>query len=167
MSGDTKVLVGAVLVSVVIIAGAVFALGKGNASAPNREALGTASMSIDKTEEDLGDMKVSDEKTATFTITNTSDTILRIWGVATSCDCTFANITIGGQKTGEFNMTMHMASNLKNWIGEVPAGEKAMLDVIYKPSIMPVSGPVTRQVNFSTNDPDHATVEVTIAANVL
>lgn len=164
MNADTKVLVGAILASALIIAGAVFALGRDNS--PKRESLGEASMAIDKTSEDLGDMKVSEDKAAMFTIANTSDAVLRIWGVATSCDCTFANVTIGGTTTGEFNMTMHMNSNLKNWMGEVPAGEKALLEVIYRPSVMPVSGPVTRQVNFQTNDPKHANVEVSISANV-
>ena len=165
MNTDTKVLWGAIGVSLLIIVGAVFAL-RGD-STPKRENLGTASMSIDKTEQDLGSMKVSDEKTATFTITNTSkDAPLRLWGVATSCDCTFATVTIGGQTTGEFNMTMHMGATLKNWIGEVPPSEIATLAVIYRPKVMPVSGPVSRQVDFQTNDPKHATVEVTVKANV-
>jgi len=165
MSSDTKVIVGAILASVLIIGGATFVLGKDKS--PKRDQLGTASMSIDKKEADLGTMKVTDEGSATFTVTNTSESILRIWGVATSCDCTFANVTIAGTKTGEFNMSMHMNSTLKNWIGEVPAGQAATLEVIYRPSVMPVSGPVTRQVNFSTNDPNNAGVEVSVKANVL
>ncbi len=166
MTTDTKVIVGAVLASVLIIVGAVFVLGKDKS--PKREQLGEASMSIDKKEVDLGAMKVTDEGSATFTIANTSqDSALRIWGIATSCDCTFANVTIAGTKTGEFNMSMHMSSTLKNWIGEVPAGQKAILEVIYRPKVMPVSGPVTRQVNFSTNDPKNPDVEVSVKANVL
>ncbi len=166
MNADTKVILGAVMASVLLIGGAVFVLGRD--SRPKREAQGSASMTIDKKEEDLGTMKVSEDKSAVFTITNTSTgSVLRLWGIATSCDCTFANVTIAGTKTGEFNMSMHMNSTLKNWIGEVPAGQKAQLEVIYRPSVMPVSGPVSRQVNFSTNDPNNATVEISIAANVL
>ncbi|MBI3385721.1 hypothetical protein HY031_01405, partial [Candidatus Gottesmanbacteria bacterium] len=86
---------------------------------------------------------------------------------ATSCDCTFANVTIAGTKTGEFNMSMHMGSTLKNWIGEISPGQAATLEVIYRPKVMPVTGPVSRQVNFSTNDPKNETVEVSIKANVL
>ena len=124
-------------------------------------------MSIDKKEADLGTMKVTDERSATFTISNTGESILRIWGIATSCDCTFANVAIAGTKTGEFNMSMHMSSRLKNWIGEVPSGQMATLEVIYRPKVMPVSGPVTRQVNFSTNDPNNSNIEVSIKTNVL
>lgn len=165
MKTDTKIILGAIIASVAIIIGATFVLGKD--TSPKRDQLGTASMTMDKTEEDFGSMKVTDEKAATFTITNTSDSVLWIWGVATSCDCTFANVTIAGTKTGEFNMAMHMSSKLKNWMGEVPAGGSATLEVIYRPKVMPVQGPVTRQVNFSTNDPKNSDVEVSVKANVL
>ncbi len=165
MTADTKFILGAVVASVLIITGASVVLSKDNA--PKRENQGTASMTIDKKEEDFGSMKVDDEKTATFTITNTSTTTLRIWGVSTSCNCTFATLTIGGKETEEFNMPMHMKSALKNWIGEVPAGEKALLKVTYRPKIMPVSGPVSRQTRFSTNDPKNPDIEVSVKANVL
>lgn len=165
MNTDTKVIMGALVVSVLIIVGASVLLSKD--SSPKRENLGTAGMIIDKKEEDFGNMKVDEDRTATFTITNTSNTILRIWGVATSCDCTFATVTIGGNETGEFNMTMHTNGPLKNWIGEVPAGQTATLKATYRPKVMPVSGPVSRQVRFSTNDPKNAEVEVSVKANVL
>lgn len=167
MSTDAKVIVGAIVASVVIVGGAVLALGRDTSAAPQRESLGTASMTIDKKLEDFGAMKVSDERTAAFTITNTSpDSTLRLWNIATSCDCTFATVTIAGTKTGEFNMSMHMSSTLKNWIGEVAPGATALLEVTYKPSVMPVQGPVSRQTTFATNDPDNPEIEVSVTANV-
>ena len=165
MKTDTKIIVGAIVASVAIIVGAVFLLSKDNS--PKREVLGTAAMTIDKTLEDFGDMKSDEEKTATFTITNTSDAVLRIWNISTSCDCTFASVVINGQETGEFNMPMHMIARLKNWIGEVPAKQTATLKVTYRPKVMPVTGVVTRQTRFSTNDPKNPEVEVSVKANVL
>lgn len=165
MKSDTKVIIGAIVASVVIIVGAVVILGKDKS--PKRETLGTATMTIDKTLEDFGDMKSDEEKTAMFTITNTSDTVLRIWNVATSCNCTFASVAINGEETGEFNMPMHMIASLKNWIGEVPTKQTALLKVTYRPKVMPVTGVVTRQTRFSTNDPKNAEVEVSVKANVL
>ncbi|MDP1721926.1 MAG: DUF1573 domain-containing protein [Candidatus Gottesmanbacteria bacterium] len=165
MNSDTKIIIGAIAASVVIIAGAVFLLGKDNS--PKRAALGEATMTIDKIFEDFGDMKPDEEKTAVFTITNTSDSILRLWGVSTSCDCTFASVIIDGVASGEFNMPAHMIASLKNWIGEVPAKQTATLKVTYKPKIMPVTGIVTRQTRFATNDPKNAEVEVSVKANVL
>ncbi len=165
MKSDTKVILGAVVASVAIIVGAVFLLG--NDKTPKRETLGAAAMTIDKTFEDFGDMRVSEEKTANFTITNTSDAVLRIWNVSTSCDCTFASVVIGSAVSGEFNMPAHMIASLKNWIGEIPAKQTATLKVTYKPKIMPVTGIVTRQTRFATNDPKNAEVEVSVKANVL
>lgn len=111
-------------------------------------------------------MKVSDEKMANFTITNTSDSVLRLWNIKTSCHCTFATVNINGKETGEFSM--NTVGPLGNWIGEIPAKQQAILKVIYRPSIMPVQGPVSRQVNFSTNDPNNADImQVSVSANVL
>jgi hypothetical protein len=166
MTTDTKIIIGAVVGSVALIVGALVMFSN-QKSAPVRADLGEASMTIDKKSEDFGSMKSDEERTATFTITNTSGSILRIWNIATSCDCTFASIIINGQTTGEFNMSMHMSSDLKNWIGEIPAKGKAELTVTYRPKVMPVTGAVTRQVTFSTNDPKNENVEVSVAANVL
>lgn len=165
MKTDAKVLVGAVLATLVTLGGGIAWVSSDKA--PQRQEQGSATMTIDKKEEDFGDMKADEERTATFTITNTSAKYLRIWGVATSCDCTFASVIIGDKTTGEFNMTMHMGKDLRNWIGEIPPNGKALLKVTYRPKVMPVTGPVTRQVTFSTNDPNYQNVEVGIKANVL
>lgn len=166
MNTDTKVILIAAVGSAFVIAGALLFFGN-QKPAPNRADLGTASMSIDKTSADLGSMKVSDEKQAAFTITNTGSSMLRIWNVGTSCDCTFATVKIGNTESPEFNMKGMMSSDRANWLGEIPAGKKAFLTVIYRPSVMPVTGPITRQVDFSTNDPTHPDMEVSVAANVL
>ncbi len=165
MSTDAKVILITIVSSVAILAGAVLLVGRNSPS--QAKVLGTSSMQIDQTSADLGNMKVSDERSATFTVTNTSNSILRLYNVSTSCDCTFATIDINGVKTGEFNMTMHMSTNLKNWIGEVKPGDKATLTAIYRPKVMPVSGPITRSVFFSTNDPANPKVEITLKANVI
>lgn len=166
MSSDTKIIIGAVVGSLILIVGAIVMFSN-QKPAPKREELGTASMTIDKKTEDFGSMKVSDERKAVFTITNTGNSILRIWKVATSCDCTAATVKIGDTETPEFSMTGMMGTDRANWLGEVPVGGKAILTVIYRPSIMPVQGPITRQVTFSTNDPKNQDMEVGIAANVL
>jgi hypothetical protein len=166
MNTDTKIVIGTVIVCVFLLLGGIIYFS--NDKTPQRENLGTASMTIDKKFEDFGSMKGDEEKTATFTITNTSaSSVLRIWGISTSCNCTAAAVVIDGRETGEFNMPAHMNTTLKNWIGEVPAEGKALLKVTYKPKVMPVVGVVTRQVRFSTNDPKNPEVEVSVKANVL
>lgn len=167
MKSDRGLIIGVIIGSIVLVGGAVLIFGK-STQAVNRQNVGQASMTIDKTLEDFGDMKSDEERTATFTITNTSaSSVLRIWNVATSCDCTFATVAIGDQTKGEFNMSMHMSADLRNWMGEVPPGQTATLAVIYRPKVMPVTGPVSRQVTFATNDPSNANVEVSVTANVL
>lgn len=166
MTSNLKVIVISLVFSLAIIVGGA-ALLSSQKQPPARENQSTAAMTIDKTIADLGDMKTDEEKSASFTITNTSQSTLRIWNVATSCDCTFAKIKIGDTEAGEFNMPMHMNASLKNWLGEVPAGDKAELTVTYRPKIMPVTGKITRQVTFDTNDPKNPKIEVSIDANVL
>ncbi len=109
----------------------------------------------------LGQMKLKDEKEATFTIENIGDKSLFLSSVRTSCDCTFAKITIGNATSAEFNM-----HSKTEWVGEVKPKEKATLTAIYRPFIMPVSGPVSREVYIATNDPNNPRLTFTISAIV-
>lgn len=110
---------------------------------------------------DLGKMKVQDEKAAQFEIENKGEKPLQLYKISSSCDCTFGQVTIDGVKSPEFSM---MAKDL--WIGTVAPGKKATLSVIYRPSIMPVSGVVTRDVYMQTNDPEKQNLTFSIKAFV-
>lgn len=110
---------------------------------------------------DLGNMNVKDEKAAEFTIENTGGKPLQISKVRSSCDCTFGQLTIENTKSPEFSM--HAGSP---WVGTIEPGKKAALSVIYRPSIMPVSGVVTRDVYIETNDPEKPTLTFTVKAFV-
>lgn len=109
---------------------------------------------------DLGNMKVKDEKAAQFIIENTGNKPLQLYKISTSCDCTFGQVTIDDTKSPEFSM------HASPWVGTVEAGKKATLSVIYRPSIMPVSGVVTREVYVQTNDPENQQLTFTIKAFV-
>ena len=164
MTNNLKLIIGGIIASLIVVIGGAILLSASDKPV-EREKLGTASLEIDKTAQDLGTMKSDEEKTAEFIITNTSNNPLRIWKVNTSCDCTFVTFKIGGKEAGEFNM--HQGAAMRNWMGEVPVGSKAILTVIYRPKIMPVVGKVNRQVSFANNDPKNENVEVSISANVL
>jgi len=110
---------------------------------------------------DLGNMKVTDEKTVEFAIENSGDKPLQLFKGSSSCGCTFGQIVINGDKSPEFSM--HSKST---WTGSVNPGEKATLLVTYKPSIMPVKGEVSRAVYVSTNDPDNKELTFTVKAFV-
>lgn len=164
MNASLKWVIGGVLATVLIILGGV-ALSGSEPKAVVRQDQGVASLSMDKLTADLGDMKGDEEKSTQFVIINSGDTVLRLWGFTTSCDCTFAKVKIGDKEAGEFNM--HEGASMKNWMGEVPVGGKAEVTVVYRPKIMPVVGKVSRQVMFATNDPKNAQMELSITANVL
>lgn len=164
MNTNAKFVIGGILAFLVIVIGGSLLLTTGQAKPIVREEQGVAGMAIDKTTADLGTMTQDEEKNVTFTINNTGNSVLRLWNVKTSCNCTFATIKIGDKEAGEFSM--HSGGAIKNWIGEVPVGQSAQLTVIYRPKIMPVVGKVSRQVTFATNDPTNENVEVSIEANV-
>lgn len=110
---------------------------------------------------DLGLMSVKDEKSAQFTIKNTGTKPLQLSGVNTSCDCTFATVTIQGTTSQEFSM--HAKTD---WVGSVEPGENATLTVLYRPSVMPVKGAVSRATFVETNDPEKLLLRFDVAAVV-
>lgn len=110
---------------------------------------------------DLGQMKVSEEKSAEFSLENTGEKPLSLFNIKSSCDCTSGQVVIGNSKSPEFSMMSN-----DPWIGELKKGEKATIKVIYRPQIMPVKGVVTRDVYVSTNDPDNPKLTFTIKAFV-
>lgn len=116
---------------------------------------------VSSTFSDLGKMKVKDEKSATFTIENKGTKPLSLFKISSSCDCTFGQITIDGNKSAEFGM------HAKNsWTGTLAPGKKATLNVIYRPFIMPVKGIITRDVFMQTNDPQKPQLTFTVKAFV-
>lgn len=132
-----------------------------NVSSYTKSQTNRPKVSLASTSFDLGKMKVTEEKMATFVIENSGKDTLQLFNISTSCDCTFATVTINNSTSPQFGM--HGKSS---WVGEVKLGEKAKVTAIYKPSIMPVSGPVTREVYVGTNDPDKPKLTFIISAFV-
>ncbi len=110
---------------------------------------------------DLGNMKVKDEKTAEFTIVNKGSKPLQLFKVSSSCDCTFGQITIEGNKSPEFGM-----HSKNSWVGSLEPGKTAKIAVVYRPFIMPVKGVITRDVYVQTNDPQQQQLTFTVKAFV-
>jgi hypothetical protein len=110
---------------------------------------------------DFGEMTNQEIKSYTFKVTNVGKSDLELTQVSTSCDCTYAYITAGGQKSHKFTMHGH-----NDWIGKVAPGQSATVEVIYEPAIMPVQGSVERIVTVATNDPVQPTLTFHVTANV-
>ena len=156
-----SILIGAVLVITIALTSQTPTISAPIAATPGAEP----TLVVSDTAIDLGTMKVSDERSKDITITNTGNGPLVLSRVRTSCDCTFADLTIGGQ-TLSFNMEMHNPIALRQWTGSLAPGESAVLKTIYRPSIMPVQGSVERMISFNTNDPKNPSVEITLRAFV-
>jgi len=111
--------------------------------------------------QDLGQMKVSDVKSADFTLKNVGQKPLQITNVSTSCNCTFAQIEINGKKSPRFSMHQN-----PNWVGEIEPGKEAKITATYQPSLMPVKGAVERDVLLTTNDPQNPNISLKVTAVV-
>lgn len=111
--------------------------------------------------QDLGQMKVSDVKSADFIIKNAGQKPLQITNVSTSCNCTFAQIEIDGKKSPRFSMHKNPA-----WTGAITPQKEAKITVTYEPSLMPVKGAVERDVLLTTNDPQNPNISLKVTAVV-
>lgn len=110
---------------------------------------------------DLGQMKVSDEKSADFKVENAGQKSLQLSNITSSCGCTVAQVVVDGQASAEFGM--HSKSSQ---IFELASGKTAIVRVTYRPYVMPVSGPVEREVYVDTNDPVNQKLIFKVTANV-
>lgn len=114
-----------------------------------------------ETFKDLGKIKVSEKKSAEFTIKNIGQKTLQLYNVFSSCGCTTSQIVVNGQSSDEFGM--HSQSR---YVAEVLPGKQARIRVIYRPYVMPVYGLVEREVYLSTNDPDNQKLVFKVKAYV-
>lgn len=116
--------------------------------------------------QDLGTIKVSEERTAEFALKNTGSRPLIISRLSTSCMCTFGEIVAGNRVSPRVNMEMHNSTSAKLWQLTLEPNETATARVIYQPALMPVQGPIERVFLFETNDPLRQQVELVIKAFV-
>ncbi|MBI3619679.1 DUF1573 domain-containing protein [Candidatus Roizmanbacteria bacterium] len=116
---------------------------------------------VEKTLVDLGNIRVSDQKVATFTIKNVGTRPLQISRMSSSCHCTVGQFLYQGKSSGEYGM-----SSVSDTFPAVATNTEATVKVIYRPYIMPVYGPVEREVYVMTNDPSKPKIIFQVTANV-
>ena len=158
MKWTLSVIIGAIIVLGLII---VFSSKDGSSGALT-SAVGTYELSGEKM--DLGEMKVDDVKTATFTFKNTSMDKMNLSRFETSCNCTMAEVKINGDTSPMFNMPAHMSAAERNWNRDLASGETAEINVTYEPALMPVYGVVERYTTFKVNNSKE--IRLTVTANV-
>ncbi len=117
---------------------------------------------VQQKEANLGEMKIEDTKYYDFKISNKGKSDLLLSQISTSCDCTFAKI-IKKDGAESPNLTMHSTNSWKTYL---KPNESATLRITYKPSIMPVEGPIDRFATVSTNDPNNPKLEFKVSTVV-
>lgn len=155
-----------ILFSVVIIAGSYYFVSKGES-----KKVTVASYSVSDKERpivkssyssfDMGNIKVSDQKSADFDVKNIGKKPLQLYNISSSCGCTVGKIISGDNESPEFGM--HSTSD---YVAEVAPGKTVKVRVIYRPYVMPVYGVVTREVYITTNDPENSKLTFKVKANV-
>jgi hypothetical protein len=110
---------------------------------------------------DLGTLKVSEERQATFKIKNEGEKTLQIFGGATNCGCTFGRVKTSSGESPFFGMHSN-----QSFLVEIAPQEEAQVEVVYRPYLMPVYGKVQRAVQLKTNDPEKPEVEFVVEASV-
>jgi len=104
------------------------------------------------------------EVTRSFEIENKGDSQLQIANLKTSCMCTKARLVVESEAGPWF--AMHSQSQ---WIGKVPPGKKAQVEVVFDPAFHGPSGvgAISRTVTMQTNDPNRSSLEFRLSANVV
>lgn len=161
-------IVGIIIFSLIAIAGSYLLVsgGKQNSSASTPVSYEVKDKERPKVQakelvKDLGKMKVSDEKYEDFMIKNVGNKSLQLSQISSSCGCTVAQVIIDGKKSEEFGM-----HSLSDYLAEVKPGKEAILRVTYRPFVMPVYGPVDREVYVTTNDPENSKLVFKVKAVV-
>lgn len=166
---DKKFIVLTLIGAFVVLFGAYFFISSGNKS--SRPAILVASYNLTDKEKpqaevkqdsaDLGSIKVSDQKSQDFIVKNTGKKPLQFSNITSSCGCTVAQVIYDGKTSNEFGM--HSQSSE---VFEVSPNKQAVVRVIYRPYVMPVYGPVEREVYVDTNDPANPKLVFKVNANV-
>lgn len=160
-------IVSGAILAVVLIFGAYFFVNQGDKAEANTIInYSTTDKERPKTEAkttffDLGKMKVSEDKSADFTIKNVGKKPLQLSRVSSSCNCTFGQIIIDGKESEFYGM-----HSVSEYAGEILPGKTGAIRVIYRPYIMPVYGVIDREVYVETNDPENPQLVFKVRANV-
>ncbi len=161
---DKKIIIGVVLFTVLLLVGGIVLLSGGGSTSATITASQNAKAAVDQKTFDWGQINMKGGNVSkTFTIKNTGTDTLKLTNIKTSCHCTKAQIKIGQDSSPYFGM-----SSISSWIGEVPPGQEAQLEVIFDPAYHGPQGvgPITRLVAVETNDQSNSRIEFSLTGTV-
>ncbi len=152
---DKKLIIWGILISAILLVGSYLVVFFSSGKPVQVASYQTSDKDKPKVEMkqstvDMGTIKVSDEKYADFVVKNVGNAALQLSDISSSCGCTVGKLIYEGKQSAEFGM-----HSQAGFVSEIAAGKSAVMRVIYRPYVMPVSGLVEREVYASTNDPDN------------
>jgi len=162
--GPDKFLLGIVVVTVLILALAVF-FGTKMGETTQVTADSQVTMSVDSNRYDWGTIDINGGMVSkSFAIENKGATPLKLYEVKTSCMCTTAQLKTSSQASPKFKM-----HEKNSYVFEVNPGETAELIVEFDPAFHGPSGtgPINRTITMNTNDASNPTLTFQLAANVV
>lgn len=134
MAKDTKFLIGAFLVSILVIVGVAYLLSnksKSEAEIPTTEVAG---LTATPESYDLGEVAINGGIVSKdYEVKNTTSATLSLKKIATSCMCTTAKVRLGDKETRAFGMEMVGDKNPPLDLN-IPAGETAKVTVDFDPA---------------------------------
>lgn len=156
--------IASIIIATVLIFVAIVLLGSKITPSVQIELDSEAKAQLEKTTHNWDKIDMADGKVeAQFTIESTGNHPLKLYDVKTSCMCTEAQLISDNQTSPTFDM--HSKSN---YVLELAKGKSAQLKVVFDPEYHGPSGvgPITRQVEVSTNDQDNSKLTFLLTATV-
>lgn len=160
---EKKIILVIAAITILILSGGVILLSQGGTST-SVTASQNAKATVDQKTFDWGKINMKDGNVSkTFTLKSSGTETLKLTNVKTSCHCTKARVKIADTTSPAFGM-----DNVSSWIGEVPPGQEAELEVVFDPAYHGPqgAGPVNRLVSIETNDAKNSRIEFSLTALV-
>lgn len=161
---DKKLVIVFVAITLLILGGGVLLFSSSPSTKATTTVSQNAKVQTEQRDFDWGQISMKDGNVSkTFIIKNAGVDTLKLSNIKTSCHCTKAQVTINGVTSSSFGM-----NSVSSWVGDVPPGGEAGLQVIFDPNYHGPSGvgSVNRLVSVETNDPQNKTIEFSLTANV-
>lgn len=165
---DKKIVITIILITMAILAGALFLLGGSSSGKANLQKTVGAKLETLETSFDFKDIPYSGGNAVhEYKIKNIGDKDLQIANIYTSCACSKAFFKSAKGESPKSSMKGMSAPS--SWTGSLAPGEEGQVVASFDPTYHGPQGvgPISRIVSFETNDPDRPYAELTFSGNVI
>lgn len=163
---NTKIVIGTVLISILLLIGAVFLLSS-SPSKPKLEKNNGSKIQVLEKSFDFKEISYSGGVAShSYVIKNIGDSVLQVANLATSCMCTKSYVQTPSAVSPK--ASMKGMSKSSSWVGVLKPGESGEIVAEFDPAFHGPQGvgPISRNISFETNDPDNPYVELSFSGVV-